>query len=122
MEGSHSWSSASVLKTDDLQGSVGSNPTPSAKINSPRHRDYLFWKTGCGFEPTILLSKIGFGGASTRAEACFEHGATEKRNVVERVWEEFYKGEPARSYILGGATTLYKTYTIVYTKVYECYR
>ena len=32
MEGWQSWSIAPVLKTGDLKGSVGSNPTPSAKL------------------------------------------------------------------------------------------
>ena len=35
VEGSHSWSSAPVQKTGDPQGSVGSNPTPSATAVPP---------------------------------------------------------------------------------------
>ncbi len=47
MEGWQSWSIASDLKSDVLQGTVGSNPTPSAKqvtlVNLPAFLGYIHY-------------------------------------------------------------------------------
>ena len=56
------WTKASVLKTDDPQGSVGSNPTPSAPLSSTRACYVYVLRNRGGIDPERVEAVLQAGG------------------------------------------------------------
>lgn len=69
------WSNAPVLKTDELRGSGGSNPSLSARKNPDRDSLSGFFlpvsETGCNRRPATLQHIMASGGEKNSREMFF---------------------------------------------------